>query len=162
MKEIWKDCKGYEGKYQVSNLGRVWSIKRQHYLTPNKHTKGYLQVTMMAKNGKMKMEYIHRLVAIAFIPNPNRLPQVNHKDEDKTNNCVDNLEWCNSKYNNNYGTHTKRGPIARRIPIICVETGIIYSSQAEAKRQLGISDSALNSALNNPTRTAKGYHWEVA
>ena len=117
---------------------------------------------MMAKNGKMKMEYIHRLVAIAFIPNPNRLPQVNHKDEDKTNNCVENLEWCDSKYNNNYGTHTKRGQISRRIPIICIETGIIYSSQSEAKKQLGISDSALNSALKDSNRTAKGYHWEVA
>ena len=107
-KEIWKDCKGYEGKYQVSNFGRVWNVNNQKYLKPWISKGGYYLVNLMSKNGKIKHELIHRLVAIAFIDNPCNYPQVNHKDEDKTNNCVDNLEWCNSKYNNNYGTRNKR------------------------------------------------------
>lgn len=102
MKEIWKDCKGYEGKYQVSNLGRVWSIGSQKYLKGSYDKDGYIQVYLTAKNGKTKIEKIHRLVALAFLDNPNNYPQVNHKDKNKQNNCVDNLEWCDIKYNNTY------------------------------------------------------------
>ena len=107
-KEIWKDCKGYEGKYQVSNFGRVWSIKHQKYLKPWVNRCGYYLVGLMSKNGKQKHEQIHRLVSLAFIENPNNYPQVNHKDEDKSNNSVDNLEWCTVEYNQNYGTRNKR------------------------------------------------------
>ena len=106
--EIWKDCKGYEGKYQVSNFGRVWNANNQRYLKPWISKGGYYLVNLISKNGKIKHESIHRLVAIAFIDNPCNYPQVNHKDEDKTNNRVDNLEWCDSKYNNNYGTRNER------------------------------------------------------
>ena len=98
-KEIWKDCKGYEGKYQVSNFGRVWNVNNQKYLKPWISKGGYYLVNLMSKNGKIKHELIHRLVAIAFIDNPCNYPQVNHKDEDKTNNCVDNLEWCSRQQN---------------------------------------------------------------
>ena len=94
MKEIWKDCKGYEGKYQVSNLGRVWSIGSQKYLKGSYDRDGYIQVYLTAKNGKVKMEKVYRLVALVFLDNPNNYPQVNHKDKNKQNNCVDNLEWC--------------------------------------------------------------------
>ena len=102
MKEIWKDCKGYEGKYQVSNLGRVWSIGSQKYLKGSYNKDGYICVYLTAKNGKVKMERVHRLVALVFLDNPNNYTQVNHKDENKQNNCVDNLEWCNIKYNTTY------------------------------------------------------------
>ena len=112
--EIWKDVKGYESLYQVSNLGRIRSIKngikiKKQYERPN----GYMQVCL-CQNGKITTYKTHRLVAEAFIPNINNLPEVNHKDENKINNCVDNLEWCTSSYNKNYGTrntkcmHTKR------------------------------------------------------
>ena len=78
--EIWKDVKGYEGLYQVSNLGRIWNVKTQRILKPIDTGRGYFRVHLTAKNGKRKQELIHRLAAIAFIPNPFGLPQVNHKD----------------------------------------------------------------------------------
>jgi len=105
-KEEWKIIEGYDN-YMVSNLGRVKNIKTGLLLKPNTNKDGYLYVTIFS-NKKPKSFTIHRLVAVAFIPNPYNLPQVNHKDEDKTNNCVDNLEWCDSKYNINYGTSLKR------------------------------------------------------
>ena len=121
-KEIWKDVKDYEGLYQVSNLGNVKSLYdashkkyRELIMKPSMNSWGYLQIGL-CKNGKQKPTRINRLVAIAFeLPIPEHLRhipierlEVNHKDEDKTNNCVWNLEWCNSKYNNNYGTHNAR------------------------------------------------------
>ena len=115
MKEEWRQIQGYEGLYEVSNLGRVKSLERydkigrlikEKTLNPRKHKKGYLYVGL-SKDGIQKKYSIHRLVAIAFIPNPNNLPQVNHKDENKENNCLDNLEWCTNEYNCNYGNHGK-------------------------------------------------------
>lgn len=104
--EIWKDIDYLSNHYQVSNYGRVRSIYKNGkmlILSLNKHREGYLYAQLF-HNGKIKPIGVHRLVAKAFIPNPNNLPQVNHKDEDKTNNNVDNLEWCERKYNMNYGT----------------------------------------------------------
>lgn len=107
--ELWSDAKEYEGLYQASNIGRVKSIKfgKERILKPFTNSSGYLQVSLF-KNGKKKNFYVHRLVAEAFLPNPDNLPCVNHKDEDKTNNNVNNLEWCNCRYNVNYGTRNKR------------------------------------------------------
>ena len=104
MEEIWKDIKGYEGLYQVSNLGRVKSLKfgKERILKPGRKKIGYLIVLLYDNNGICKWFRIHRLVAEAFIPNPNNLPEVNHKDEDKSNNRVSNLEWCTRQYNNEY------------------------------------------------------------
>ena len=108
-KEIWKDIKGFEGHYQVSNFGRVKSIKfgKERILRPGKNKKGYLRVGI-SKNGESKTYSVHRLVAQAFIPNLNNLPQINHKNEDKTDNRVENLEFCDAKYNNTYGTRIQR------------------------------------------------------
>ena len=114
MKEIWRDGKGYEGKYQVSNMGRVWSIKGQKYLKGTIAKSGYVYVHLTAKNGKAVKERLHRLVAIAFLENPNNLPAVNHKDENKLNNSLDNLEWCSHQYNCNYGTRNQRITESRR------------------------------------------------
>lgn len=116
--EIWKDINGWEGLYQISNYGRVKSLSKYLYngygyfwskekimkLTNNQD--GYLRIHLR-NNGKRKVYSVHRLVAEAFIPNPNNLPEVNHKDEDTSNSKVDNLEWCTSKYNSNYGNHCK-------------------------------------------------------
>ena len=112
MKEEWKDIKGYEGLYQVSNLGRVKSLgnnksKKEKILDPKPNMYGYKEVRL-SKEGKRKPYKVHRLVAIYFIPNPNNYKEVNHKDEDKTNNHVSNLEWCDRKYNINYGTRNKK------------------------------------------------------
>ena len=118
MKEEWRDIKGYEGKYQVSNLGRVKSLNyrrtgKEEILTNTPNEKGYLYL-FLYKKGKRKPYYIHRLVTDAFIVNPNNYEEVNHKDEDKTNNNVDNLEWCSRKYNMNYGTRKLKQSIAMK------------------------------------------------
>lgn len=117
---IWHDIKGYEGVYQVSDSGAVRSLDRiitssngrklhykGHILAQSKNSKGYRQVQLNS-HGKFQSFRIHRLVAEAFIPNPKNLPQVNHKDEDKGNNHVNNLEWCDNLYNCRYGTKSKR------------------------------------------------------
>ena len=114
--EEWKSIPGYEGLYEVSSYGRVRSVERcdrfnhkivSKILKPNYVNSGYFRVGMY-KNKTFKYYLIHRLVAQAFIPNPDNLPQVNHKDEDKSNNRVDNLEWCSRSYNMNYGTLQQR------------------------------------------------------
>ena len=112
MEEIWKDIINYEGKYEVSNLGRVRSLSYNgtgeiKLLKPGTNKRGYKRVGL-CKNGKTKHYYVHRLVAITFIPNPDDLSIVNHKDENPANNNVNNLEWCTSEYNNNYGTRNER------------------------------------------------------
>ena len=109
--EIWKDILGYEGLYQVSSYGRIKSLSRKRnngldktiILKENINNKGYKRINLH-KNKKMKSYLVHRLVAQAFIPNPNNYPIINHKDENPSNNHVSNLEWCTYKYNNNYGT----------------------------------------------------------
>lgn len=111
MIEIWKPIANFEN-YEISNYGRVKSLNYNHanqerILVPEVTKKGYLRICLSKNNIKYKFR-IHRLVAEAFIPNPDNLPQVNHKDEDKINNCVYNLEWCDNKYNNNYGTKIER------------------------------------------------------
>ena len=103
--EEWKNIIGYEGLYEVSNMGNVRNVRRNTLLRFSKN-QGYIQVYLY-KNGIRTGFKVHRLVALTFIPNPDNLPQVNHKDEDKTNNSVDNLEWCDHKYNINYGHRTE-------------------------------------------------------
>ncbi len=117
--EVWKDIKGYEGLYQVSSLGRVKSLSRVVVKSNGRNNsvkgrilksyscRGYRYVDI-CKNGIYKKCKIHRLVAEAFLPNPDNLPQVNHKDETLDNNKVENLEWCTPKYNINYGTAKER------------------------------------------------------
>ena len=105
--EEWKEIPGYEGLYEVSNKGNVRNVRRNKLLRLSKNNYGYIQVSLY-KNGIKTGPKVHRLVAEAFIPNPDNLPMINHKDEDKTNNNVDNLEWCDVKYNNNYGTKNIR------------------------------------------------------
>lgn len=109
MDEVFRPVEGYEGLYEVSNLGRVKSLKwgKERILKPGMDGCGYLKANLY-KEGKIKHFMVHRLVAQAFIPNPEGLPQINHKDEDKTNNRVDNLEWCTAKYNSNYGTRIEQ------------------------------------------------------
>ena len=118
--EEWRDIKGYEGKYKISSYGKVKSLKHkdEKLLKPSYDKDGYKQV-ILCNNGKGKKWFIHRLVAIHFLPNPNNLPQVNHKDEDKANNVVENLEWCTCKYNINYGTaKNKKSEISRKTSIM--------------------------------------------
>ena len=104
--EIWKDIKDYEGLYQISNKGRVYSYRTNKFLSICYTSKGY-QIVGFKINGKQVMKQIHRLVAESFIENPENKPCVNHKDGNKENNCVDNLEWCTYSENNKHAYKTK-------------------------------------------------------
>jgi hypothetical protein len=165
IKEIFKDIEGYE-EYQVSNMGNVKSLKynKEKILKPKKNKYGYLQVNLY-KEGNMKTHNIHRLVAMTFIPNPNNLEQINHRDECKTNNVITNLEWCDAKYNSNYGTHIQRSAKSntnhpkRSKPVICIETGVVYPSIHQVERQLGFSHSNISYACNGKLKTAYSFHW---
>lgn len=102
VKEVWKDIKGYAG-YQISNQGRMWSYKRNKYLSPWKNNKGYMAINIIANNGKRKCELIHRLVALHFIDNPEGKPEVNHINHIRDDNRVENLEWVSKSENNTLG-----------------------------------------------------------
>ena len=110
----------------------------------------------LKKNKKRKAHLVHRLVAKAFIPNPDQLCEVNHKDENKLNNTVNNLEWCNSEYNCNYGMRNKK--LSK--PVICIETGIVYPSILDAGKQTGINHTHLGDVARGKRKTAGGYHWK--
>ena len=160
MEEIWKDIEGYEGLYQVSNLGNVKSLnyrqtKREKILKSVNDKDGYLFVSL-CKNSVIKHYSIHRLVADVFIDNPNNYPQVNHKDENKTNNNVDNLEWCSPKYNTNYGTTINRRSEKHKKAIYCLETDKIYKSLTECAKELNLSIVNISHVLNGQQKQAKG------
>ena len=150
-----RPIQGFSG-YSVSQDGRVWSDKRNKWLKPRKSNCGYLTVGLTA-HGKTYRKYIHRLVAAAWIQNPNNLPQVNHIDEDKTNNSVDNLEWCSARYNSNYGTRNSR--ICK--PVVNLTTGERFESTCAAAKSVGISESLISEVCShNPRRkTASGCMW---
>lgn len=156
-KEIWKDIKGYEGLYQISNYGRVWSIRKQKYLKGDKNSAGYLRVLLTAKNGKTKREFIHRLVALAFIPNPENKPQVNHIDANIENNKAENLEWNTSK--ENLSQKNRMNKVCDKVR--CIETGIVYSSKNDAARKLKLSSGHISEVCNGIRETCGGFHWEV-
>ena len=183
--EIWKDIKGYEGFYQVSNLGRIKSLERDKFLpdgtfhshleekilVPNLDGAGYPNVSL-CKNGKSKTMNVHRLVAMAFLPNPENKPQVNHKDEVKTNNVVENLEWCDASFNINYGTRNERSVQNRRSyklgnhpnakPVFCVELNKKFDCITSAGEELGIDRRYVGKACIGKTKTAGGFHWKYA
>ena len=169
-KEIWKDILGYEGKYQVSNWGRVKSLNyrntgKEGILKGVANGNGYLEVILF-KEGKGKHYRINRLVAQAFLPNPDNLPEVNHKDEDKQNNCVENLEYCSKLYNINYGTGSKRSAEKRSKPLFGINkvSGLIleFPSIAEASRQTGINKGNICNCLKGKANSAGGYVWYYA
>lgn len=161
-----KDIKGYEGLYAITSCGKVWSYRRKIFLKPGKNAGGYLQV-VLSKNDNKETKKIHRLVMETYCPTEgmNDL-QVNHLDENKENNCLSNLEWCDSKYNNNYGDHNKRSAASRKNDlnrskkVRCIETGIIYESVHEAARQTGISNGNISQCCNGKRKSAGGFHWE--
>lgn len=165
MIEIWKDV---DDRYSVSNLGRVKSnyANKERILRPHKNAYGYLVVDL--RHGeKRRIVGVHRLVAEAFIdnPNPEVLNEVNHKDEDKTNNRMDNLEWCDTKYNCNYGTRNLRKAENCKKPVCSVDkygNVVHYKSVKEAAESLGIRPESISKVLSpkfKNNKTAGGLLW---
>lgn len=170
--EVWKDIEGYEGLYQISSRGRVRSLKFRHtntirILKPYKNKKGGYLVIGLHKDKKMKLCQIQRLVAEAFIPNPDNLPQVNHKNEmDKTDNRVEALEWCDAKYNSNYGTRNQRVAEKLSKPVLQydLEGNFIkeWASSMEVERVKGYNHSHIANCCNGKRKKACGYIWKYA
>lgn len=155
--EEWAPIPNAPG-YNISSLGRVRG--KHHLLTPSPDTVGHLQVVLMVQ-GKRVCQRVHRLVAKAFLPNPQGLAVVNHKDGDKTNNSVANLEWCTQRYNVWHMLNVLKKDV-RAKSVRCVETGVVYKSLAEAGRDVGVSPRAIASVADHQPHyfTAKGLHWE--
>lgn len=160
MEEIWRDIEGFEGLYQVSNLGRVKSSYTNRILKGCKDTDGYLYAGLY-KNNIRCCKKIHRLVAQAFIPNAENKPQVNHIDENKTNNNINNLEWMTAKENTNHGTRTERMAKMRSIPIIAINLkngeSTDFCSAKECARQLGLDPSNIAKVLKGRYKQTSGY-----
>lgn len=188
MKEIWRPIKGYETYYEISNFGNVRSVDRivtysngrkrlwkGQMMKPYKDRYGYLALNL-CKNSKYSAFTVHRLVAQAFLPNPDNLPVINHKDENKTSNFVflnkdgsvdfdkSNLEWCSISYNNCYGTRLKHIVEKLSKPVIQIdnvtdEVIAEYPSTMEAARQLNISQGHISACCNGKLKTYKRFKW---
>ena len=183
MKEEWRDIKGYEGKYMVSNLGRVKSLNynrtgKEKIMKGGKEGQGYLQVTL-SKDGKGKNYHVHRLVAQAFCENPMGYTEINHIDENKENNMAKNLEWVSHEYNINHGTRNQRvgeklkgrkqseeaiKKLSKPVFSVDKESGLImwWQSASEASRQLGINNGNICDCLKGRKKSAGGHIWFYA
>lgn len=177
--EEWRDIKNFEGIYQVSNLGRIKSMTRVitysngvKHLTKGKvikpilDTYGYYRITLY-KNGKAYQRLWHRVVAEAFVPNPNNFSEINHKNEVRTDNRVENLEWCTKGYNNNYGNHNSNLSLSKRKSIYQIDdsNNVIkkWNSINEALEGLGLPQNNhgnISACLHGRIKHAYGYRWE--
>ena len=167
LNEIWKDIKGYEN-YQVSNYGRVRNKKTNRILKQHIQRGGYYKVSLYL-DGKQNYYLVHRLVAIAFIPNPNNYKYVNHKNEIKTDNRVENLEWCSFEYNINFGTRNIRsseskinGKKSKAILQYDLQGNFIkeWPSISEIHRQLGFASSNISACCKGRFKSMYGYIWK--
>ena len=176
MNEIWKDIPEYEGLYQVSNLGNIKSLPKEHnlknghgyiqkekVLKPYKNNKGYLQVTLIKDNKHIKKQ-IHRLVGEVFIKNTNHYIEINHKNENKSDNRVENLEWCNHKYNSNYGKRNKKisQALNKKINQYDLNGHFIrtWNSQLEIQKELNIPQANISAVIRGLYKQTHGYIWE--
>lgn len=174
--EVWKDVVGYEGCYAVSNLGRIKSLERlvgfgtnkqkrvvkesiKQIGTFNQNDNGYKTV-ILSKKSKLKLHYVHRLVAEAFIPRSEGCDVVNHLDCDKTNNRADNLEWTTYKRNSEHAK--KHGRYIKIRPVINIETGECFESAKEAAHAYGVVRTSIARCLTHAQFTCRGYHWKYA
>ena len=163
MQEEWRTVV-YNGEtyddYEVSNMGKIRSLNYRHTGKPkelvlNKDTHGYLQIALW-KNGTYKTRKVHTLVAWTWIPNPENKPTVNHINEDKTDNRVENLEWSTMKEQNEHGTRTER----TRKKVKCIETDITYDSVTQAEQETGVWGTRITRCCRHKCKTAGGYHWK--
>lgn len=174
--EEWREISGFEGRYEVSNLGRVrgkdrfvrngrgMRFSRGKVLSPYKTCNGYLQITL----GRGSKKYaVHRLVAMEFIPNPGNLPDVNHKDEVKDNNVVDNLEWCNHSYNALYGTCQERLRLYKNTQVYMIDktTKAVlerFESMKIAMEKTGVNKVTISQVCRGIRKSGGGYIWRYA
>lgn len=174
--EIWNPVKGYEGLYEVSSFGRVRSLTRKYevyseikgvhtrtlygrVLKPCLQNSGY-QTVWLRKEGGTKACTVHRLVAMAFVDNPLQLAYVNHKDGNKQNNCLDNLEWCSSSENLIHA-YNKLDRVHRKgRSVLCVELNRIFPSIKQASIALNVNSSSIGNCLRGDVRHAGGYSWK--
>ena len=181
MNEVWKDVEGYEGRYQVSNLGNVKSLRyggrnEARNLVPKCNNSGRLWVELFS-NGNKKCMLVHRLVAIAFIPNPNNYPQINHIDENPKNNCVENLEWCTCQYNistyfenhkdffrNRKSTQTRKRRLDSAIEQCELNGNLVstWPNSREVEIQKKWSAWSIQECCRGNRKTAYGYIWRYA
>lgn len=181
--EVWKDVVGYEGRYQVSNQGRVKSLdsvdsigraKTGKVISVKRNNRGYVQVHLH-RDGKCAMKLMHRIVAEAFIDNPNGYDQVNHINENKADNQVENLEWCTNMYNRHHGSGIERMARNRDYKLVVANvnkaiaqidkmgnTVNIWKNISEAKRHTGVNDTSISFCCRGKQRTAGGYFWRYA
>ena len=154
---MWKTIRDFPN-YEVSETGQV-RIKETQVIRKNQiqHT-GY-EAILLSKDGRRKLCSIHRLVAEAFLENPDNLPVVNHKDENKLNNHVDNLEWCTHKYNVHYSNSQQRASESRKLKIICIELNKIYDSCKDAALELKVPRSSICHVLKGKRNHTHGYHF---
>mgnify|MGYP002991328437 CR=1 FL=1 len=169
--QIWKDIEGYKGHYQISNYGNVRSLKKDAFLMKGGYLKGY-KIISLWKNGTGKMFRVHRLVAAAFIPNPENKPCIDHIDGDRANNHADNLRWSTRKQNANnpisIERYRKAGIIQKpykqlQIPVQQLKDGFLigsYSSIREAERATGIAHTSISRVIRGTLNTAGGYKWK--
>lgn len=164
MEEL-KPVVGYEDSYLISSMGRLWSKRANRFLHPLPTRDGYYRYAL-CKKGTKTYVFAHRLVAQAFIPNPHQYPQINHIDENKTNNIVNNLEWCELKYNLEYGGRMERiSQALKNYPafskkVLCVETGVVYASIKDAARLTGLNCQNISAVCHGRVKTAGRCHWK--
>lgn len=179
LEEQWKDIEGFEGIYKVSTFGRIKSLRRicrantcgkrevyEKILSACKSKNGYLTVVLCNK-GKKRSLAVHRIVAKTFIKNFGNKKEVNHKDENKTNNRIDNLEWCDRVYNSTYGSSIEKSAIKKYKPVDIIEekSGKVlksFISIKSAAEETGISNKNISSACNKNRRSAGGYCWRFS
>ena len=170
MVRKWRDIVGYEGLYKVSNDGQILNVKRNRLLKQCNRGNGYLCVALYSGKGNHKMFAVHQLVAqhfICFVPNNNVKYDINHINENKLDNNINNLNIVSRKGNINHGTRTERMIKTQRsgdrcIPIMCVETNKTYISASEAERDTGIHQGNISQCCRGKRKTAGGYHWKLA
>ena len=154
-----KDITNYEGLYAVTENGEVFSYRSKRFIKPFLRKNGYLQV-ILVKDGIKKAFKLHRLVAQEYLCNPDNKEEVNHLNENKTDNRVENLAWATRKENMNHGTITDRISDSLKKLVKCIELDITFNSITEASIYINRSPSCISDALNGRSETAGGYHWQ--
>ncbi|MDM8162442.1 NUMOD4 motif-containing HNH endonuclease [Collinsella intestinalis] len=175
-RETWKPVAGFEGYYEVSDRGRVRSctrtvtmrngvprpIKGRVLSQASFNGKGHYKAVTLSRGGKQTHAGVHRLVAEAFVQNPMNYPEVNHKDEDKSNNSAENLEWCDRRYNNTYGTAKVRAAVTQGKPVLQLKDGRIinaWPSEGLAAQFTGASQSGISACCRVEMKTSGGFGW---